>query len=117
MEYSRKIVQHDNVEFFWNMEYSWNIPKKYYNKQNFPFFGIWNILEYSKKNYHNQKCRFNNSFLSFNNYTFVILRNMEYSEMLPQQDTFSIFGKWNPKITGTRKILKSVEYGLFAEYS
>ena len=49
MEYSRKIAQHDNVEFFWNMEYSWNIPEKYYNKQNFPFFGIWNILEYSKE--------------------------------------------------------------------
>ena len=26
MEYSRKIAQHDNVELFWNMEYSWNIP-------------------------------------------------------------------------------------------
>ena len=40
MEYSRKIAQYDNVEFFWNMEYSWNIAEKYYNKQNFPFFGI-----------------------------------------------------------------------------
>ena len=92
MEYSRKIAQHDNVEFFWNMEYSWNIPEKYYNKQNFPFFGIWNILEYSKKSYHNQKCHFNIPFLSFNNFIYDILWNMEYSKILPQQDDFSIFG-------------------------
>ena len=27
MEYSKKIAQYDNVEFFWNMENSWNIPE------------------------------------------------------------------------------------------
>ena len=37
---------------------------------------------------------------------------------MPQQDTFWIFGIWNiPNKTGTRKILKSMEYGIFAEYS
>ena len=49
IEYCRKIAPNDNVELFWNMEYSLTIPEKYYIKQNLPVFGIWNILEYSKE--------------------------------------------------------------------
>ena len=90
------------------------IWEKYYNKQILPFFGM-NIL---KKSYHNQKFQFNSPFFSFNNFIFDILWNMEYSKILPPQDTFSIFGIWNiPKQTGIRKILKLVEYGIFGEYS
>ena len=73
IEYSRKIAPHDNVELFWNMEYSWNIPEKYYNKQNLTFFGIWNI---PKKSYYNQKCHYNNPFLAFNKFIFDISWNM-----------------------------------------
>ena len=100
----------------------WNIPgifqKNATTRKIFHFmeYGIfWNI---PKKSYHNQKCHFNIPFLSFNNFIFDILWNMEYSKILPQQDIFSIFGIWNiPNKTGTRQILKSVEYGIFAEYS
>ena len=52
----------------------------------------------------------------FQLFNFDILWNMEYSKILPQQDIFSIFGIWNiPNKTGTRQILKSVEYGIFTE--
>ena len=74
----------------------WNIPgilqKNTTTSKIFHFleYGIfWNI---PKKSYHNQKCHFNIPFLSFNNFIYDILWNMEYSKILPQQDDFSIFG-------------------------
>ena len=96
MKYSRKIAQHD-IELFWNMEYSWNIPEKCYNMENFLFMEYGNI---TKKSNHNEKCHFIIPFLSFHFFIF---------EILPQQCIFSIFGIWNiPNKTRARQILKSV---------
>ena len=101
MEYSRKFAQHDNVELFWNMEYSWNIPEKCYNKQNFPFFGIWNILEYSAKKLSPPTFHFNIPIHSSKNCILNILWNMEYSKILPQHDIFPIF--WNMEYSKNKR--------------
>ena len=77
----------------------WNIPGIF--QKNTTTSKIFHFLEYGifwnipKKSYHNQKCHFNNPFLAFNNFIFDILWNMEYSQILPQQETFSNFGIWN----------------------
>ena len=41
MEYSRKIAQHDNVELFWNMEYS----RKILQQAKLSFWIWWNLVE------------------------------------------------------------------------
>ena len=84
----------------------WNIhgifqKNTIYNKQNFPFFGIWNILEYSEKKLSPPKFHFNIPFLSFKNCIFDILWNMEYSKILPQHDIFSIF--WNMEYSKNKR--------------
>ena len=85
------------------MEYSGIFQRNATTSKIFHFleYGIfWNI---TKNSYHKHKCYFNIPFLSFNNFIFVILWNMEYSKIIPQQDNYSTFGIWNiPKETGTR---------------
>ena len=96
MQYFRKIAQHDNVQLFWNMEYSRNIPEKYYNKQ------IFHFVE-SKKSYHNKKSYFcdmeyfiyataeNNSIPLPSFDKLVFEHFMGYLKSFPQQETFYIF--------------------------
>ena len=45
LEYSRNIAQHDYVQLIWNIEYSRDIPEKYYKKQNYLFLE-YRILSY-----------------------------------------------------------------------
>ena len=136
MEYSRKPAQHDSVQLFWNMEYSWNIPEKCYNKQNLPFleYGIfWNIPQ---KRYHHQSStliyQFILSKLLFLKFSGIwnipkFCLNMIFFQFfgiwnIPKtngnKENIEIGGIWNirgifPKNSKTIKISKILEYGIF----
>ena len=49
--YPKKYLVHKFYQFFWDMEYSWDIPKKFRYIRFFSFSGIWDIQGISPKIY------------------------------------------------------------------